>query len=85
MLNTLVTWRRGYETLHQHILDVYQDMDIPEARDLQAQSPTDAFWIFTNYEYDIKQGDILINEANTSEIYHVFARERNILVIQKYL
>ncbi len=76
MFNTIVTWQRGHDIIQQHILADIQDMDVPEARDLQATSPTDAFWVFTNFEYDIKKGDILVNEANTSEAYRVFARVR---------
>ena len=76
MFDTIVTWQRGHDIIQQHILADIQDMDVPEARDLQAKSPTDAFWVFTNYEYDIKKGDILVNEANTSETYRVFARVR---------
>jgi HJR/Mrr/RecB family endonuclease len=76
MFDAIVTWQRGHDIIQQHILADIQDMDVPEARDLQAKSPTDAFWVFTNYEYDIKKGDILVNEANTSETYRVFARVR---------
>ncbi len=76
MFNTIVTWQRGHDIIQQHILADIQDMDVPEARDLQAKSPTDAFWVFTNFEYDIKKGDILVNEANPSETYRVFARVR---------
>jgi len=53
-------------------------MDEPEARDLQAKSIRDAFWVIANFEYDFKEGDILINEANTSEAYRVFA------IVRKY-
>jgi len=74
MFDTIVTWQRENTILQQHILVDIQDMKVREARDLQAQSPTDAFWVFTNYPYDYKKGDILINEANTSEIYRIFAR-----------
>lgn len=75
MFNARVTWKRGHEIMQQHILVDIQDMDVPEARDLQAQSPTDAFWVFTNYEYDIKKDDILIKEVkDTTEVYRVFAR-----------
>lgn len=76
MFNTLLTWKRGDTIIQQHLLADIQDMDVPEARDLQAQSPTDAFWIFTNYDYDIRKDDVLVNEANTSEVYRVFARVR---------
>src|SRR5712692_9892175 len=76
MFDTLVTWQRGNDILQQHLLVDIQDMGVPEERDLQAKSPSDTFWVFANFEYDFKQGDILINETNTSEVYRVFARVR---------
>jgi hypothetical protein len=76
MFNHIVKWQREDAILQEHIIADIQDMEVPEARDLQSQAPTEAFWVFTNYVYEYKKGDLLINEANTTEVYRIFARVR---------
>lgn len=74
MFQNFVTWKRDGNIIQQHIIADIQSMDVPDARNYGAQSPTDAFWIYINFVYDIKKGDVLVDEANIDDTYRIIAR-----------
>jgi hypothetical protein len=83
MFNTIVTWKRDDKIMQSNLLVDIQEMDVPEARNLQAVSPADAFWIYANFLYDFQKGDVLEEEKNPANRYRVFARARKTLLGSK--
>jgi hypothetical protein len=77
MIDAYVFCLRDNTIIQKNIPVSIQEMDTQEATAFKAQSPNDAVWIYTlNSDYDIKQGDVLVDEKDSTIKYHVFARVR---------